>query len=226
MADDNNQGTPPATPPATPADAGGAAKPEALLNYKEVVELRKETRETRDLLKQLLESGRSSTAPTAPAATTKPETKPEAASGTNDGVAELRARLDASERNSALKDAFLEHGITDPDLRDLLKTAASQASPTDVGAIVAKYAAKLKPAVAPTQSTSEPAKQVVAPGTSNTGAAGGEARTQIPNDVLAVSKEAWAQLSPADKRARYEADKRAKGGDFNPFAESKRTSKK
>jgi hypothetical protein len=88
--------------------------------------------------------------------------------------------------------------------------------------MVAKYAGKLKPSAQPTA----PVVPAVPAGTSNTGAAGGEARTQIPNDVLAISKEAWDQLPPEEKRARYEADKRAKGGHFNPVAERRRLLKK
>jgi len=218
MADENTpQGTPPATPPATPADAGGAAPAAPLVNYKEIVELRKETRENTALLKQFLEreSGRSQPVvpptPTTPAPTSPPPKGDELTTR----FQALEGELATMRRDGALKDAFLEHGVTDPDLRDLIKVAAAQASPTDVAGIVAKYA-KFKTAAAPAAPATAPA--AVPTGTSNTGAAGGESRTQIPSDVLAISKEAWAQLSPEEKRARYEADKRSKGIDVNPFA--------
>lgn len=215
--------TPVAAPAAAPAPTADAAA-QPLLNYKEVVELRKETRETRDLLKQLLEKGgRPETAPVA--ATPAPKDPPKGDELTTRFQA-LEGELATMRRDGALKDAFLEHGITDPDLRDLLKSVASNANPTDVAAIVAKYAGKLKPAAPQSTSTTEAAKQAVTPGTTNTGAAGGEARTQIPNDILAVPAETWKQLTPEEQRRRYEADKRDKGGNFNPVAERRRAQAK
>ncbi len=215
----------PVTPPAaitsvTPADA---AKPETLLNYKEVVELRKETRENAALLKQLLEKvGQPTPAAAIPTPPAPAKDTPPKGDEVTTRVQSLEGMLTTMQRDGALKDAFLEHGITDAKARELLKNATAGLAADKVAEYVASNAAFFKAA-----SAAAPAKPAtpIAPGTSDTGTAGGTARAVIPNDITAIDPEVWKTLSPEEKRKRWETERRARGGDFNPFAAARKTGK-
>lgn len=224
MDNDNSQGGANGAPPAgnPPADAGkpAAGVEPAAPSHRDWNALASNIRELTSSFKQVAESlGKGAVTASAPAP--KDEPKPANAPASSSGNNEAMARVAELERNLALRDAFLEHGITDPEIRGLISDAAKANGSTDVGSFVAKYAAKLKPpAAAPAAAPAATPAPAVSSGTAGTGIGGAPARVQQPNNVLAIDPAAWSAMSPEEKRAAHQRQMRG-NGNHNPFAEGK-----
>jgi hypothetical protein len=223
MADDN---TPGGSPPAngTAADAAvtttttqqTAGSDEPLVNKREVVELRKETRENAKKLDAVLDFLKGST----------PASKSEPVKADAKAPVDFEARFAAMERQLALKDAYADLGIKPGDARDLIESAIrghNAQDPGEIRSLVEKYAGLIKPVVtAPaTQATqTQVTAAVTQPKVPDGGPPSVDRKAHLPDDILAVPSAAWNAMSPAEQREFYENYKRRNGGG-NPFAEKR-----
>lgn len=196
---------------------------EPLYNKREVVELRKEVRGIDGKLAGLSGAVAELVKALSPKETPAPAKKEPIA---NTGDAAI-ARVAELERTIALKDAFSELGIKPGAGQDLIAKAVRQDNPENVREYVAKYASAFAPAVTPEAPKPDPApketitRQVVA----NTGAPGVDPRHAIPVDLFQIDPGVWKGLSPEEKKARYQAYRRDRGGSFNPFADRQMANK-
>jgi hypothetical protein len=221
MADDNTPGTAADAAATTTTTTQQSGSDEPLLNKREVVELRKETRANATKLDALMEMLKGSM----PASKTEPA-KADAKASPDDRVQALEARYAAMERQLALKDAYADLGIKPGDARDLIESAIlgrNAQDPAEIRSLVEKYAGLFKagntaPASQATQTQVTTA--VTQPKVPDGGPPSVDRKAHLPDDILAVPSAAWGAMSGEEKRDFYENYKRKSGGG-NPFAEKR-----
>lgn len=195
---------PPVTSPSEPSTD------EPVLSKRELVEARKEIRESNKLMQQVLSklNGQPSEPP-------KPTTQTAAASPRDD-VAELRAEM-------ALEKALSANGVTDPKQRARIERMWKAERPTDVGTWLGDVSTEFgfgARAAPPAPST--PTQPVTPPpppkGRSDTGAPGGSPTTSATQDLNNITAEALRHL-PRDERMKVYEQRRAQHSrDHNPWA--------
>jgi len=193
----------------TPATTAAAVSDEPLLNKKEIVELRKETRETRDLVKQFLAKVDGALPAASPATTSASKSDTP-----TDDIKALRAEM-------AFKEAVADIGIPlTRDQRQKLWKLHQAESPPDVGAwlneTVAAFGMKPGAATAPTT----PAQSATTPpiASSNGGAPvakGGE--EQISKNPFEWPLSYAQKVGAKAFREAWNAYKNDRGG--HPYAE-------
>ena len=145
--------------------------------------------------RQILEQLKANATPKqeAPPVAKGTEVTPPAANGAMSEVAVLR-------REMAVKDACLEHGITDARQRRLIDLAIKAENPPDVAAFVAEHAASLKPATTAAPTTTDPPKTP----TVNTGAPG-TTQPILDADPNRIDPAVFAGLPKEEQRKRLDA---------------------
>lgn len=199
----------------TPSAADADGHDEPLRNKREVVELRKQTRNLErkvDELTEILKAnlGRTSEQP-------KPKAvAPEAEQRVSAGKQAL-AELQDLKRELALEKALGAHGITGQ-ARELIELAAKAAKPDDLHAFVAKYVPPKKSGGdegAPAAAAVAPQAAPAAP--TNTGAPAVGGQPFIPESPFALSPAAMAAMSDEDRIAHFERYVSKTSNSANPF---------
>jgi hypothetical protein len=197
----------PASNNAQPADAGSKSGDEPLVNYREVVELRKETRENSRLLKELLERG------------SAPATQPKKDAAPGDTGAQALAKLEALEARNAFRECLdgLDLEVSAEQRRDLLELyEAKRGTISDtqewVTARVKAWGLK-KRGAAPAATAS---KETPAPSVTNTGAPTRDPATALGKGLFDLPPGAARGMSRDELRARRQYEL-SQGGGGNPW---------
>ncbi len=200
------QGSAVTTTAAATAAQGGADAP--TFNHKEFVELRKEQRETRDLLKQLLAAQTTGGQTKSEA----PKTEPKPAAG---GVDALQAQLDSMRADAALGEALADAGVTpNAKQREAIKVLYRAANQPDMSAwlpdVIETLGIKKQQQAAPApQPVTTPSNQgAPKPPTTEAG---------LPTNPFELPQDVLAKMSQSQLKAAIDAWKRGAGQFEHPF---------
>lgn len=183
--------------------ASTTSQPAFIPTKDEWVDMRREQRQIKELLRNFQPSTASAQEKTAP-----PVVDSQAGKSTAD------ARMDELEFRIALKDALADAGIVEPKLRGLIEAKAKLDKPTDLRAFLADYTG-FSPVKEKVQEKSTAPSDTGQP-------VGGVQSTNLPSNPNEWPLEVINKTSPADMKAAVDAHFGAISKNHNPYKGLKR----